>query len=48
MLGVDWDNVNLAGAFIIGAALATVATIRIMRVVSAVLRDEIRKNRDDD
>jgi hypothetical protein len=48
MLGVDWDNVNLAGAFIIGAALATVATIRIMRVISTVLRDEIRKNRDDD
>jgi hypothetical protein len=44
--GVDWDNVNLAGAFIIGAVLATIATIRIYRVVAASWRDERRKDRD--
>lgn len=33
MLGVDWENVNLAGAFVIGATLGTLATIRVMRAV---------------
>jgi hypothetical protein len=47
MLAVDWDNVNLAGAFIIGAVLATIATIRIVRAVSSTLREERRKDRDE-
>lgn len=33
MLGVDWENVNLAGAFVLGATLGTLATIRVMRAV---------------
>ena len=44
--GIDWDNVNLAGAFIIGAVLATIATIRIFRVIAGTARDERRKDRD--
>lgn len=44
---IDWENVNLAGAFIIGAVLATIATIRIMRVVSGAFRSERRKDRDE-
>ena len=36
---VNWDNVNLAGAFCIGAALGVIATIRITRVIA----DERRK-----
>ena len=33
MLGVEWENVHLAGAFVLGAILGTLATIRIMRAV---------------
>jgi len=42
----DWSNLNVAAAFILGAILATVATIRIVRAVSATMRDERRKDRD--
>lgn len=34
MVGVDWTNVNLAGAFLVGAILATVATLRVVRAVT--------------
>lgn len=34
MLGVEWSNVHLAGAFIIGAVFGTVATLRIVRYVT--------------
>jgi len=44
--GIEWENVNVAGAFIIGAVLATIATIRIVRAVSSTLREERRKDRD--
>ena len=44
--GVDWTTVNIAGAFVVGAVLATIATIRIFRVVFGVRRDEGRKDRD--
>jgi hypothetical protein len=47
LAGIEWENVNIAGAFIIGAVLATVATIRIVRAVSIMLRDEQRRHRDD-
>jgi hypothetical protein len=47
MFGVEWENVNIAGAFIIGAVLATVATIRIVRAVTVMLRDEQRKHREE-
>jgi len=42
----DWSNLNVAAAFILGAILATVATIRIVRAVSATMREERRKDRD--
>jgi hypothetical protein len=47
LAGIQWENVNIAGAFIIGAVLATIATIRIVRAVSIMLRDEQRKHGDD-
>ena len=46
LAGIDWQNVDLAGAFVLGAIVATVATIRIVRAVSVMLRDEQRKHRD--
>jgi membrane protein implicated in regulation of membrane protease activity len=46
--GVDWQSVNVAAAFIIGAVFATVATIRITRTVAEMLREQRRKDRDQD
>jgi hypothetical protein len=33
VLAVDWENLQVAGAFILGVALGSLATIRVMRVV---------------
>lgn len=33
MFATDWENLTVAGAFVLGAALGTIATIRVMRVV---------------
>ena len=41
---VDWANLNVAAAFVLGAILATIATIRIVRAVFGVRRDEKRKD----
>ena len=47
-----WENVSLAGAFLLGAILATIACLRIVRAVT-VLFDGTRhrrrwRRRDDD
>lgn len=34
---VDWDNLSVAGAFLLGAILATIATLAVMRLVSRFL-----------
>jgi hypothetical protein len=44
--GIQWENVNVAGAFVTGAILGSLATIRIMRVVYGAYRDERRKDHD--
>jgi hypothetical protein len=36
--GVEWSNLTLAGAFIAGAVLATVAVLRVVRAVTAIFR----------
>lgn len=41
---VTWENATLAAAFLLGAALGSLATIRIMRVVSDTFRKERRKD----
>ena len=46
MTATEWSNLTVAGAFMLGAVLATVATIRIVRAVSSTLREERRKDRD--
>lgn len=37
MLGVDWTSVHLAGAFLVGAVFATIATLRVLRAVTDFL-----------
>jgi hypothetical protein len=44
---VDWASLHVAGAFVLGAVLGTVATIRIMRAVALVIRTERRKDDAD-
>jgi Co/Zn/Cd efflux system component len=34
VFAVEWENVNIAGAFLLGAILATLATLRIVNHVS--------------
>ena len=38
---IDWTNVHLAGAFLIGWLFGTIVTLRLMRVVSTVIRREL-------
>jgi hypothetical protein len=33
VLATDWENLTVAGAFIVGVVLGSLATIRVMRVV---------------
>lgn len=40
--GVEWESVNLAGAFILGAILATIATLRVVRAVAAMFAGQLR------
>jgi uncharacterized membrane protein YesL len=43
---VNWSSLNLAGAFVLGAILATLATIRVVRAVAVMFRNERRKDRE--
>ena len=43
LAAVDWANLAPVGAFVAGAVLATIATIRITRY----LLEYLRKERDD-
>lgn len=50
---VDWENLTVAGAFVLGAALATFATIRVVRNVTSIFEGEPkrtfwRRRRGDD
>ena len=41
---VDWANLNVAAAFVLGAVLGALAAIRIFRVVAGTVRSERRKD----
>lgn len=45
LAGINWDDVTVATAFVLGAVLATIATIRIMRAISSLFREEREKDR---
>ena len=34
--GVDWEAISLSGAFIVGAVLATVATLHLVRTILGI------------
>jgi hypothetical protein len=39
---IEWSNLTTAGAFVVGAILGTIATIRVTRYVLEYLRREQR------
>jgi hypothetical protein len=49
---VDWGNLQVAGAFLLGAIFATIATLRVVRAVTnffaGVDRTRRLPRRDDD
>lgn len=38
MIGIEWENVNLVGAFLVGTLFGTIATLRIVRYVTNFFR----------
>lgn len=49
MLGdVEWSSLSVPGAFILGAILATVAVLHLVRSVVAMFDRRERRRRDDD
>lgn len=43
----DWSAVTAAGAFVLGATLATIAVLRVVRAVAVMFRQERHRDRDD-
>jgi hypothetical protein len=44
LVAVTWDNVSVAGAFLIGTIFGTVVTLRILRIAMSLLK----KQRDEE
>lgn len=42
---VDWSNLTVAAAFVLGAVLATVGVLRVVRAVAVMFEAEIRRDR---
>jgi len=42
---VDWANLNIAAAFVLGAILATVATLRVVRSITDFFAGTDRQRR---
>jgi len=43
-LGIEWENVNIAGAFLLGVVFATVATRRVVRAVITLMSHERKRD----
>lgn len=42
---IDWANLNVAAAFVLGAVLATIAVLRVVRAVAMMFGNETRRSR---
>ena len=42
MLATEWENLTVAGAFVLGITLGSIATIRVMRVVFGYIQPNHR------
>ena len=50
MLGIEWSNVHLAGAFLLGAVFSAVVVLRLARVIArflAEIRADFKESRDE-
>lgn len=47
LAAVDWDNLVPAAAFVLGAIVATVATLRVVRAVAVMFGRRDRHDDDD-
>lgn len=45
LAALDWTTVEAAGAFVLGAVLATIAVLRVVRAVTTMFGNEIRRDR---
>lgn len=45
LAALDWSNLNYATAFLLGAALATIATLRVVRHVTSFFQ-RVQRDRD--
>ena len=43
----EWESISLAGAFLLGAVLATIAVLRVVRAVSRLFEDLERRRTVD-
>lgn len=48
LAAVEWEAVTLAGAFVLGAILAAIGVIRVMRAVLREVDREMRLRRERD
>jgi hypothetical protein len=46
VLGVEWSNLGYAGAFIVGAIAATIAVLRLLRILEGRDRPGSRRERE--
>ena len=42
-MAIAWENLSVAGAFLLGAILATIATVRVFRLAV----DLVKRERDE-
>jgi hypothetical protein len=47
LLGTDWSNLTVAGAFILGAVLGSIAMIRVTRIVLEYFWKYLEKHQED-
>jgi hypothetical protein len=47
LLGTDWSNLTVAGAFILGAVLGSIAMIRVTRIVLEYFQKYLEKRQGD-
>jgi hypothetical protein len=48
VIGVEWSNVHLAGAFLIGAVFSAVVMLRLARIIAQFLGELGKKERHGD
>ena len=47
LASIDWANLTTVGAFVVGVAAGTIATIRVFRYVLDYVRHERERGPDD-